>query len=120
MRARIHDAVGPRWTRLVLPLFALAVMGADVTISRGLGPGVFVGFALLVLAGPLLGRHAPRRVELELGSGFVRVRRAGLLTQTIDAKRISGASTTSSREGVTVAIARRDRPDHPILIEVES
>ncbi len=123
VRAKIHDPTGPRWTRLVLP--ALGMMGvlagffwwyADRT---PLGPDFYMGMALL-LAGPvILGRHAPRNAELVVHPGRIDVRRAGLLTQTIHAKDIGGASASASPGGIMLALERYGR-NAPTLLELPS
>jgi hypothetical protein len=121
VRARIHDATGPRWTRLVLPAIGALGMVAGLFRWRAdgapLGPDFFVGFALFIVAPLLLGRHSPRAVELVAVPGRLLVRRAGLLTQTIHARDLNGGSTTSSAGGVTLAIGRANR-DAPTLLEL--
>jgi hypothetical protein len=119
VKARIHDAIGPRWTRAVVPALAVLIAGIDlVGMPHELGPAVFVAIALGALAPVLVGRHAPRNAELELGDGVVHVRHAGILTQSIRAKTITGASSTASDDGVSLALGLRGHADHPILLEL--
>jgi hypothetical protein len=124
MRARIIDAIGPRWTRLSLPALACAAIAADQSVARldldASGPATFVGVALLAVASPLLGRHRARDAEVAIARGAIHVRRAGLLSQTIDARTVTGASTTTSSGGVELAIAREGREEHPILLSLET
>ena len=121
--ARIHDAVGPLWTRLVLPAIACATIASDVvrTEPGGDGPraGLMLGAALLLLAGPLLGRHRSRRCTLVLEDGAIDVEGAGLLDQRIRARDLTGASATRAPDGdVTLALGSTQRGDHPILLEL--
>jgi hypothetical protein len=111
----------------VLPLVGIGAVALDVGLAAlllgdptSVGPAPFVGLAILAGASPILGRHRARRVSLVLGEGRVWVRRAGFLCQTIDARSITAASSTGTAGGVSMALARRDRPDHPILLEVET
>jgi hypothetical protein len=121
VRARIHDAAGPRWTRTLVP--ALGAFAATAGLlwchadGTPIGPDVFAALALF-LAGPfLVGRHSPRDAELVPSAGRVAVRGAGLLRQTIHARDLVGASTTSCDGKITLALMRKGR-DAPTLLEL--
>jgi hypothetical protein len=125
VRATIYDATGPRWVRLVLP--AMGVLGVALSLAwwradgPPLGPDLFLGFALFLTAPLLLGRHAARAADLVTLPGRVVVRHAGILSQTIHAREIAGASTAaasaSSPGRYTIALERTDR-DTPTILEL--
>jgi hypothetical protein len=120
-RARIHDPVGPRWTRLLIPALAI-VTGVLDYVWAALddatpGPGFFCALVILMWAGPLLGRHRPRNCSLTLEPGKMTISNAGLLDQTLHTDDVTGASTSSSSEGTSVALARNN--GRPLHVEVE-
>jgi hypothetical protein len=121
VRGRIHDASGPRWTRLVLPAIGALCVAASLLFWRvdgtPLGADFFMGLALFLAAPVLLARHPPSPAELIATPGRVLVRRAGLLRQTIRARELSGASTTRAGGRLTLALERSNR-DAPTLLEL--
>jgi hypothetical protein len=116
-RARIHDPVGPRWTRLLIPALAI-VTGVLDYVWAALddatpGPAFFCAVVLFMWARPLLGRHRPRNCTVVLEPGKMTFSEAGLLDQTIQTDDVTGASTSSSEEGTSVALAcNNGRPLH--------
>ena len=123
-RARIHDPVGPRWTRFLLPSLALVTAFLDYVWSAlddaTPGPAFFVAALLLLWSRPLLGRHRSKNCAVVVEPGRVAIAGAGLLNQVIHTTDVIGASTSSSPdEGTSVAVARNGRSERPLHIEVE-
>jgi hypothetical protein len=121
-RARIHDPVGPRWTRLLLPSLAIVTGVLDYVWAAlddsAPGPAFFCALILIMWARPLLGRHRPRNCEVVLEPGKMTITRAGLLDQTLHTEDVTGASTSQSPDsGTSVAIARGN--GRPLHVEVE-
>lgn len=114
MRAVLHDCEGPLRNRIAplffLPIpFVLAALGSSHLLSFA----TFTFFA--TLPGVLL-RFAPRPVEVELGGGALRLKQAGLLSQTITTKEVTGASTARVENGIALTLARRDRKAPTTLV----
>jgi hypothetical protein len=122
MRARLHDPIGPRWSRAVLPAIGAASMALGSYWFKTHGPpmnfGFFVGLAIVLLAPLLLGRNRPRIVELALHPGRVAVKRAGILGQTIRAQSVVAASTARTETGVSLALVCKNQ-NAPLLLELE-
>src|SRR4051812_2095461 len=128
MRARLHDADGPLWVRLILPALGLSCVVAGLYWRIVDGPSVgatfFMGFAMALLAPLLVGRHRPRDVELHASAGRVEVRNAGILRQTLRAKDVVGAFTSrplgSNDRGGSLAMSVRGRAAAPIVLDLAS
>jgi hypothetical protein len=121
MRARLHDPIGPWWTRAVLPGIGALSMALATYWYETLGPplnvGFFVGLAILLLAPVLLGRNRPRIVELAFHPGRVTVKQGGILGQTIRSKSVLAASTARTESGVSLALACKHQKA-PLLLEL--
>lgn len=123
MRARVHDPLGPRWTRRVVPALAVLVMLVGLLTPAGAALRASValaGVALLVASRLLQVLHASREVVLRLGAGHVDVPRAGLLSQRIRARSVRAASSARTAKGVALALVRSDAPERPIVLELQS
>jgi hypothetical protein len=122
MRARLTDPNGPAWTRLVVPMLALAIaLGGVFAPWSGSMRGVsFCVAAALFFIGPLVfGRRRTQEVELDLGAGCVEVKGcARTMKQTIRAADVYAASAARSTNGVGVAIVRGSRNARPIVLDL--
>jgi hypothetical protein len=119
MRARIVDPVGPLWSRALPYLAAALLVGSACAFTAAALPLLALAATAFFLAPWLVGRRRMREAELLLGPGYVDVKRAGLLSQRIDARAIMGASTARLEDGVGLALQRR-RKDRAISLLVAS
>lgn len=122
MQARFRDPRRPRgqkWVRqipaFILLLTALAGGFSPVYLLVLLGLSVIASSALA-----LLPSRDTRTLDatLELGPGQVVVR-AGRRREVVHAKEITGASTTKTKRGFALTMAR-EKADAPTTLEVES
>jgi hypothetical protein len=114
MRVTLHDCEGPFWIRVVpLILLPLAFLLGSMTGSWLLG---FSLFTLFATACGVMPRLQPRKVDLQLGGGELRIRRAGLRSQTLRTKDILGACTARVDGGTALTLARRDRKTPTTLV----
>ena len=125
MRGRLHDPTGPHWPRVLVPivggLLSLVTLWTHSDVSSYVSIGLGLpAFAMLFLSPLLLGRRAPRDVEIVLGPGYVAFKGAGILTQRIRARDITGATTARHGQGLSMALARKGRNGVPVLLEVET
>jgi hypothetical protein len=127
LHARVCDPLGPRWVRFLqrclsaglvpLPvIFFLMIYGQDTDAAV-----LFLPCAVILAVRYLIATRAPvRRAELVAFDGSIAVRRAGLLSQRIDAADVVGASTARTESGVTLALVRRFSKGRPLLLDLES
>lgn len=114
MRVTLHDCEGPFRIRVVPLLFLpLALSLGWLTGSGLLG---FCLFTLFATACGVMPRLQPRGVELRLGGGELRIRNAGVRTQTLRSKDILGACTARVDGGIALTLARRDRKTPTTLV----
>ncbi|MDB4998811.1 MAG: hypothetical protein JWM74_6243 [Myxococcaceae bacterium] len=122
MRARLHDPIGPWWSRAVLPGIGVFSMALGTYWFETHGPpmnfGFFVGLAIVLLSPLLLGRNRPRIVELAFHAGRVTVKQGGILGQTIRSKNVLAASTARTDTGVSLALVCKNQKA-PLLLELE-
>ncbi|MBS2017611.1 MAG: hypothetical protein JST00_32330 [Deltaproteobacteria bacterium] len=124
MRVSFSDPQGRRLLRAgpylpPLGLFALACAAPYLSTSAAL-LGAVGAVGLFHVAGLIPVRQgALRQAELECGPGYVRITKAGLRSQRIDARMISGATTSRTSRGILFTLEHRRR-DQPLLLEVES
>jgi hypothetical protein len=99
IKATLYDPMGPLWTRLAVPLAAGALLvGACVE-----GPLQ----ALLFFLGPIVAfvnlylpwRFRPRPCEVVLMPGAVRIREAGVFSQTLRARSVNALSVARTDRG---------------------
>jgi hypothetical protein len=112
--ARLVDPLGPSWIRWVAP--GIAAIASGVGLYRESAPLFLGAFASFLVAPLLVGRRAPRRVEIALEAGRLRLRGAGLHARTIRGRALQGASTALLPDG-TVALTLQGR--RRITLELE-
>jgi hypothetical protein len=124
MLATIHDSAGPRWLRWVTAAVPFAMLAAfvipvyhDWLVELLLG---LVASVLLVTSDRLPPLFPPQQVELRLSPGCVEVHRAGLLSQKILTKDLTGASTAATPDGLAITLGRKDRDAAPTVLIVDS
>jgi hypothetical protein len=124
VRGRICDSAGPRWWRVwtiavgvVLMLTGPLVPFAGAELRAGVA---FLGLAFALGGRLLFPRPGPRPTEIALAPGSISVKRAGVLSQRVEATHVKAASTARTAKGVAIALVRRDRNDRPILLELGS
>ncbi|MBX3203493.1 MAG: hypothetical protein KF764_00430 [Labilithrix sp.] len=117
----MSDPRGPKVWGFVpygLPLFAFlfAVFGP----ISGL-PATMIGlsaFGLFNVIGLFdLRQRTPRNAALELGPGYIDVKKAGSRNQRIHAKDIVGGTTARTKTGLLLTLMHRNR-EHPIALEL--
>ena len=121
----VHDPKGPVGWRL-LP-YAGGLVGFAATLGAlaaqsvpAIACGAIATMAAIAAAPLLPGRWRPRRAELEVHPGHVRVH-AGAASQTLRPQDVEGASTADRGGGrVVMSIARRGRSGVPIALELDS
>ncbi len=120
LRGGISDPFGPTWTRLVLPALSVLCIFLGMMFSSGIlsAPAVFAGLALLFLSPLILGRHAPHAARIRVEPGRVTIRGAFPLDQTLTPRNVQASSISVTPRGVTMAIERRDRGRHPIVLDL--
>ena len=120
MRATLHDPRGPLWLRFAPYVLGLVVgltpLFAD--LDDALGPMLFVSGLLFASGSFFPSRFGKRGATLETGAGYVDVKGAGLLSQRIRAKDVTGASTALVDDHYTVALARSRRGGIPVTLEL--
>lgn len=127
LHARVCDPLGPRWVRFLqrclgiglvpLPVVFFMMLYGDATDAAAL----FLPCAAILAVRYLVTTRAPvRRAELAVDDGGIDIRRAGLLSQRIDAADVVGASTARTESGVTLALVRRFSKGRPLLLDLES
>ena len=84
------------------------------------GADFFSGFALLLVGPMLLGRQAARRAVLVPGTGRVAVRGAGILSQVLHARDVTGSASTPMEGGGVALHIQRARRDTPTLLVMDS
>ena len=123
IRATIHDPDGPRPVRFAVPAVAVLLFGIALLphVMKATGGGVMIAAMLVgLLARVLTPRRSPRQaVVVAETKGRVRVRKAGLLTQTIRATDILGATTFPLAGRFALAMTLKTRPRSPVVIEVD-
>jgi hypothetical protein len=124
LRATVHDPGGPLHVRLLVSAIGLTGVLAGLVWcfvdERSPGADFFSGFALLLVGPMLLGRHAPRQAELVTGTGRVEVRGAGILTQVLHARDVTGTASTPLEGGKVALHIQRSRRDAPTLLVMGS
>jgi hypothetical protein len=120
IRGGISDPFGPTWTRLVLPALSVLCISLGMLFADGIlsAPAVFAGLALLFLSPLILGRHAPHGARILVEPGRVAIRGAFPLDQTLTPRNVTASSICVTESGVTMALERRDRGRHPIVLDL--
>lgn len=115
MDARITDPEGPLWSRAFVPTLAILMLPLGLGAMGGRFWFVMVAVVLALLARALTPRRRPRRGTLECKKGWVGIRKAGILTQTIRASSVLGATMTRT----SIALSLKGRR-LPVVIELAS
>ena len=124
VRARVSDPIGPFWWRWLPTGVSVLVMALAVALSMDAGSFkgalLAIGAMLFFLAPMFLPRLGAREATLELGSGVVRVKDAGIASQTIRTRDVVAASTARTREGIALALVRKGREGRPLVLDLQS
>ena len=122
MRATLHDPRGPLWMRFVPYALAVAFFLVPIVgdLEDALGPMLFTSGLMLALGSLVPSRFGARSAKLSCGPGYVDVTNAGVLSQRIRAKDITGASTALHESKVTLALSRKHRGGMPVTLELDS
>jgi hypothetical protein len=114
MRARLVDPLLPWWARLLPYSLPLLVILA----AWGLSSFAVLALAIAAALAIVPPRASAGPAELELGPGFIRVRR-GWRSLRIRARDVTGASTARIGARISVALSLRSRSDVPVLLELD-
>lgn len=123
MRVGFTDPQGPRLWRMApyaapILLLYLSVFGPIHDVAAAvMGVGSVALFNMIGLFA--LRQRRARRVDLELGPGYIDIKKGGSRNQRIYAKDLTGATTARTETGLLLTLQHRGR-DQPITVEVES
>jgi hypothetical protein len=124
MQVGFTDPQGPKRWR-VLPYLAPAlafVLGAFVPFVHGTPATALVlsAFAMFNAAGVFRFRQtSARNVDLELGPGYIEIKKAGTRNQKIHAKDITGGTSARTKDGFVFTMQLRNR-DQPVTLELKN
>lgn len=121
MRAGFSDPQGPLRARLAPYAIPAALVALAFCVpSSAIAPLLVAAFVLANLFGVWPRRQtAPREVQLSSGPGYVDVAGAGLRSQRISAKQLTGATTARTASSVLLSLSHTGR-DQPLTISVSS
>lgn len=123
MRVGFTDPHGLKKWRVApyaLPLLAFAAAFLPIESGVFTSTCVFLSALLFNLIGVLpLQQRTPRKAELELGAGFIKIKNAGTRNQKIHAKDITGGTSARTKDGFVFTMQVRNH-NQPVTLELET
>lgn len=123
MRVKVHDPMGPVWSRTALPMIGLLYCSLSVVSYFNPGPPLdplfYYGVGIGLLGPFALGRNKTRDRELVLESGLITMK--GLIPEVIRSKDVKSAVAADLSDGRSVlALELAQHGTHPVTFEFAS